>query len=142
MADVIAVAGGCSQADWTTSCIDEHRAVGVVFDHIAELNPEVVRWVQKFFNGRPVEMTHVYEQSPGRNNNARSPAACSDLRAFMRGCAYLAILALPVAGAVHRQFVHIVRKQPPAGAVQPKRSRHGGPGDAPSAAPRRVPLPS
>jgi DinB superfamily len=57
MADVIAVAGGCSQADWTTSCIDEQRSVGVVFDHIAEGNPEVVRWVQEFLNGRPVEMT-------------------------------------------------------------------------------------
>jgi hypothetical protein len=39
MADVIAVAGGCSQADWTTSCINEQRSIGVVFDHIAELNP-------------------------------------------------------------------------------------------------------
>src|SRR5437763_6242145 len=57
MADVIAVADGCSQADWTTSCINEQRSVGVVFDHIAELNPEVVRWVQEFLNGRPVEMT-------------------------------------------------------------------------------------
>ena len=57
MADVIAVAGGCSQADWTTSCMNEQRTVGVVFDHIAELNPEVVRWVQEFLNGRPVEMT-------------------------------------------------------------------------------------
>jgi hypothetical protein len=57
MADVIAVAGGCSQADWTTSCINEQRSVGVGFDHIAEGNPEVVRWVQEFLNGRPVEMT-------------------------------------------------------------------------------------
>ena len=57
MADVIAVAGGCSQADWTTSCISEQRSVGVVFDHIAEGNPQWVRWVQEFLNGRPVEMT-------------------------------------------------------------------------------------
>jgi DinB superfamily len=57
MADVIAVAGGCSQADWTTSCINEQRSVGVVFDHIAEGNPEAVRWVQEFLNGRPVELT-------------------------------------------------------------------------------------
>ena len=71
---------------------------------------------------------HVYEHSPGRNNNARSRAACSDLRAIMRGSAYLDILAVPVAGAVHPQFVHIVRKQPAAGGVQPKRSRHGAPG--------------
>jgi len=27
MGDVIAVAGGCSQADWTTSCINEQRSV-------------------------------------------------------------------------------------------------------------------
>ncbi|HET7421255.1 MAG TPA: DinB family protein [Candidatus Dormibacteraeota bacterium] len=57
MADVIAVAGGCSQADWTTSCINEQRSVGVVFDHIAEGNPQWVRWVQEFLSGRPVEMT-------------------------------------------------------------------------------------
>ncbi len=57
MADVIAVAGGCSRADWTTSCINEQRSVGVVFDHIAEGNPDVVRWVQEFLHGRPVEMT-------------------------------------------------------------------------------------
>ena len=57
MADVIAVAGGCSQADWTTTCTNEQRSVGVVFDHIAELNPEVVRWVQEFLNGRPVDLT-------------------------------------------------------------------------------------
>jgi len=57
MAEVIAVADGCSQADWTTSCTNEQRSVGVVFDHIAEGNPEVVRWVQEFLNGRPVELT-------------------------------------------------------------------------------------
>src|SRR5258708_14126148 len=57
MADVIAVAGGCSQAYWTTSCINEQRSVGVVFDHIAEGNPDVVRWFQEFLHGRPVEMT-------------------------------------------------------------------------------------
>ena len=57
MADVIAVAGGCSQADWKTSCMNEQRSVGVVFDHIALINPEVVRWVQEFLSGRPVEMT-------------------------------------------------------------------------------------
>jgi hypothetical protein len=57
MADVIAVAGGCSQADWTTRCLNEQRSVGVLFDHIAEGNPQVVRWVQEFLNGRPVELT-------------------------------------------------------------------------------------
>ena len=57
MADVIAVAGGCSEADWTTSCANEQRTVGVVFDHIAEGDPQWVRWVEEFLNGRPVEMT-------------------------------------------------------------------------------------
>ena len=57
MAEVIAVASGCSQADWTTDCINEQRSVGVVFDHIAEGNPEWERWVKEFLNGRPVEMT-------------------------------------------------------------------------------------
>jgi hypothetical protein len=57
MAEVIAVAGACSQADWTTSCRNEQWSVGVVFDHIAEGNPQWVRWVQEFLNGRPVEMT-------------------------------------------------------------------------------------
>lgn len=57
MADVIAVAGDCSQADWTMSCINEQRSVGVLFDHIAEGNREWVRWVQEFLNGRPVDMT-------------------------------------------------------------------------------------
>ena len=74
MADVVAVAGGCSQADWTTSCINEQRSVGVVFDHIAELNPEVVRWVQEFLKGRPVEM--ALETLTQRNaEHARRAAA-------------------------------------------------------------------
>ena len=74
MADVIAVAGGCSQAGWTTSCINEQRSVGVVFDHIAELNPEVVRWVQEFLNGHPVEM--ALETLTQRNaEHARRAAA-------------------------------------------------------------------
>ena len=57
MADVIAVAGGCSEADWMTNCTNEHRSVGVMFDHIAELDPQWVGWVEEFLNGRPVEMT-------------------------------------------------------------------------------------
>ena len=74
MADVIAVAGGCSQADWTTSCTSEQRSVGVLFDHIAEVNPEVVRWVQEFLNGRPVELTR--ETITQRNaEHARTAAA-------------------------------------------------------------------
>ena len=74
MADVIAVAGACSQAGWTTSCLNEQRSVGVVFDHIAEGNPQWVRWVQEFLNGRPVEMT--VENLTQRNaEHARRAAA-------------------------------------------------------------------
>lgn len=74
MADVIAVAGGCSEADWTTSCTNEQRSVGVVFDHIAEGNPQWVRWVQEFLDGRPVEMT--IETLTQRNaEHARKAAA-------------------------------------------------------------------
>src|SRR5690242_2410286 len=57
MAQVIAVADGCSPADWTTNCANEQRPVGVMFDHIAEINADVVGWVQEFLRGRPVELT-------------------------------------------------------------------------------------
>ena len=57
MAEVIAAAGGCSPEDWTKDCVTELRSVGVMFDHIAEVNAEVVRWVQEFLRGRPVELT-------------------------------------------------------------------------------------
>src|SRR5260370_37954550 len=74
MADVIAGAGGCSQADWTTSCINEQRSVGVVFDHIAEGNPDVGRWGQEFLHGRPGERTR--ETVTQRNaEHARRAAA-------------------------------------------------------------------
>lgn len=86
MAEVIEVAGSCSQGDWTKSCINEQRSVGVVFDHIAEGNPQWVRWVQDFLNGRPVEMT--LETLTQRNaEHARMAAArprretVSDLKA-------------------------------------------------------------
>ena len=74
MADVIAVARGCSQAEWMTSCASEQRSVGVMFDHIAEVNTEVVRWVQEFLNARPVELTR--ETVTQRNaDHARRAAA-------------------------------------------------------------------
>ena len=57
MADVIAVARDCSDADWTTSCVNEERSVGVLFDHIAELNQQWVSWIQEFLNGRPVKLS-------------------------------------------------------------------------------------
>lgn len=74
MAEVIAVADGCSQADWTTNCTNEQRPVGVMFDHIVEINGEVVRWVQRFLSGRPVELTR--ETITQRNaEHARRAAA-------------------------------------------------------------------
>ena len=74
MAEVIAVADGCSPAEWTTNCTNEQRPVGVMFDHIAEINAEVVRWVQEFLSGRPVELTR--ETVTLRNaEHARSAAA-------------------------------------------------------------------
>ena len=57
MAEVIAVAGGCSQADWMMGCVKEQRSVGVLFDHIAAGDSQWVRWVQEFVDGRPVELT-------------------------------------------------------------------------------------
>src|ERR671936_207047 len=74
MADVIAVARGCSQVEWMTRCASEQRSVGVMFDHIAEVNTEVVRWVQEFLNARPVELTR--ETVTQRNaDHARRAAA-------------------------------------------------------------------
>ena len=76
MAEVIAVAGGCSEADWAASCADDQRSVGVVFDHIAEGNRQWVAWVKEFLNGRPVEMT--LETLTQRNaEHARTAAARS-----------------------------------------------------------------
>src|SRR5437763_14192239 len=59
MAEVVGVADGCSPADWTTNCANEQRPVGVMFDHIAEINADVVHWVQEFLSGRQVELTRV-----------------------------------------------------------------------------------
>lgn len=57
MAQVIAVAESCSDEDWQAPCPNEERTVGVVFDHIAEGNPEVVGWIREFLAGRPVVIT-------------------------------------------------------------------------------------
>lgn len=57
MADVIAVAVSCSQEDWTRNCPSEQRSVGVMFDHIAQINADVVRWIHEFLSGRRVELT-------------------------------------------------------------------------------------
>lgn len=57
MAQVIEVAESCSDSDWTVACPNEGRTVGVVFDHIAAGNPQVVRWIDEFLAGRPVPLT-------------------------------------------------------------------------------------
>lgn len=57
MDEVIDVARSCSDDDWQVMCPNEQRTVGVLFDHIATGNPEVVRWVELFLDDRPVEIT-------------------------------------------------------------------------------------
>jgi hypothetical protein len=57
MSEVIAFAKTCSDEDWGTACPNEQRTVGVVFDHIATGNPQVVVWIREFLDDRPVEIT-------------------------------------------------------------------------------------
>lgn len=57
IAQVIEVAESCSDEDWQVPCPNEERTVGVVFDHIAEGNPQVVAWIREFLAGRPVVIT-------------------------------------------------------------------------------------
>ena len=55
--EAIALARSCSDEDWRTICPGEQRTVGVLFDHIAKGNPQVIEWVETFLAGRPVEIT-------------------------------------------------------------------------------------
>lgn len=57
MSEVIAFAKTCSDEDWGTPCPNEQRTVGVIFDHIATGNPEVVGWIREFLDDRPVQVT-------------------------------------------------------------------------------------
>jgi hypothetical protein len=57
MSEVIAFAKTCSDEDWGTSCPNEQRTVGVIFDHIATGNPQVVVWIREFLDDRPVKIT-------------------------------------------------------------------------------------
>ncbi|HYM15147.1 MAG TPA: DinB family protein [Dehalococcoidia bacterium] len=57
MERVIALAESCSDEDWGVMCPAEQRTVGVLFDHIAHGNPQVVEWVGEFLAGRPVAIT-------------------------------------------------------------------------------------
>jgi hypothetical protein len=57
MAETVALAESCTDAEWHAACPNEARAVGVVFDHIADGNPEVVLWINTFLADKPVEIT-------------------------------------------------------------------------------------
>ncbi len=57
MAEVVEVAESCSDDEWKTPCANDERTVGVVFDHIAGGNPQVVEWISEFLAGRPVVIT-------------------------------------------------------------------------------------
>lgn len=57
IAEAIDFAESCSEGDWQTTCPAEQRTVGVLFDHIAVGNPQVVRWVNQFLGDRPVVIT-------------------------------------------------------------------------------------
>jgi hypothetical protein len=57
MAETIALAESCSDDDWRATCPNEQRTVGVLFDHIASGNPEVVRWIGEFLSGRAIEIS-------------------------------------------------------------------------------------
>jgi hypothetical protein len=57
IAEVIAVAESCSDQDWQALCPNEQRTVGVLFDHIAVGNRDVVAWIESFLAGEPVRIT-------------------------------------------------------------------------------------
>ncbi|MEO8745918.1 MAG: maleylpyruvate isomerase N-terminal domain-containing protein [Candidatus Dormiibacterota bacterium] len=73
MAEAITFAESCSEADWQTPCSQEQRTVGVLFDHIAVGNPQVVRWIQEFLADRPIPITP--EILDGRNAKHSHEAA-------------------------------------------------------------------
>jgi hypothetical protein len=57
MAEAIALAESCSDDEWRAMCASEQRTVGVLFDHVATGNPQVVRWINEFLAGRPIVIT-------------------------------------------------------------------------------------
>jgi hypothetical protein len=57
IAEVIAFAESCTDRDWQTPCPNEERTVGVVFDHLAVGNGDVVGWIESFLAGQPVRIT-------------------------------------------------------------------------------------
>lgn len=73
MAEVIDVAESCSDDQWKMTCANDERTVGVVFDHIAKGNPQVVEWMAEFLSGRPVAITP--EILDGRNADHARRAA-------------------------------------------------------------------
>jgi hypothetical protein len=99
MAEAIALAESCSDDDWRTTCPNEQRAVGVLFDHIAVGNPEVVGWINEFLAGRPVRITpevlHARNAEHARQVEQRSRAeTLADLkRSTARTSDFLGTLA-------------------------------------------------
>jgi hypothetical protein len=57
MAEAIALAESCSDDEWRAVCASEQRTVGVLFDHVATGNPQVVRWINEFLAGLPIVIT-------------------------------------------------------------------------------------
>lgn len=57
LGEALQVAESCDDDDWAKATAADGRTVGVLFDHIAVGNQEVVRWVESFLAGRPVEIT-------------------------------------------------------------------------------------
>jgi DinB family protein len=57
MAELIAFAKSCTDEEWSTICPQEERTVGVLFDHVATGNPQVVAWIEEFLSDKPVEIS-------------------------------------------------------------------------------------
>lgn len=47
----------CSDADWQVVSANDARSVGVVFDHIAAGNEEVIEWIRQFLGGSSIKIS-------------------------------------------------------------------------------------
>ena len=85
MAEVIAAAGGCSDDEWSALCENEQRPVGVMFDHIAVGNQDVVGWIDTFLAGRPVvgDLDETHARNAAHADATRSRPR-SETMAFLR----------------------------------------------------------
>ena len=54
---VIDFAGTCSEDDWQTVSANDLRTVGVVMDHLAAGNEEVIEWIRDFLGGRSIKIS-------------------------------------------------------------------------------------